>query len=371
MKNINLVFWWNIPCEGIINVFLEIEKINPGETIIITGKLSDSRKSMGWKDKGQLSENHLLLNDNEYGAKDLELLEKYRNHVHVIGGIVHPPYVKKLMEKAIELNVTFFNMSEAYSNMDFTFRRPFRNLYYKWIYPFLHKKIAKNSKGVFSLSGGSPKTLEKFTQSGWKLNKVFPFGYYTDEKTWDNSNQTNEEIQILCPGLIEKYKGVDILIDACRMLVNNGKTNFKIHITGDGSQRKSIENSVNDYGLQSFVFFYGALPYEEYLKLYKKTDILVAPGREEPWGIRINEAVQRGLVVISSDGIGASDLIHESKGGDVFKTGDAVDLAGKLEIYLNDKNRLIQAKKVNIDYRININPKEKAKELLKILEEKS
>ena len=365
--NINIVFWWNIPCRGIISVFEEFSKLNDGETKIITGKLSDSRISMGWSDVKSKLNNRITLLPGDYGTKDEQLLMEFKDYIHVFGGIVHPNYVGNLIKLSIANKISFFNMSESYCNMDYSWKRNLKNVYYKFIYPQKHKYIAKHSLGVFSLSGGSVETLKKFRDCYWKESSIFPFGYYTNENTIDfKENKEKQYLDIICPGLLEKYKGVSLLISAGKKLLDKGVDNFKIHITGKGREADSLKNQVRTLGLRSNVIFHGTLSDLDYVELQNKIDVLVAPGLSEPWGIRVNEAIQNNLVVIVSDGLGASSLIKESKGGKVFRSGDVDELAMAMEYYLTSKANVSQAKKNNNLYKSKINPKTKAMELISI-----
>jgi glycosyltransferase involved in cell wall biosynthesis len=362
---INIVFWWNIPCKGIFNVFEECAKINEGKTLIVTGPMSKKRLDMGWEENENLLDNHIVLQPEEYGSKDLNILREYKNYIHVIGGIVFPKYVNTLLLEAIKLKISFFNMSEAYCNMDFTYKRAFKFFYYKNIYPFKHREIAQHSLGVFCLSGGSKFNIEKFNNCFWAENKVFPFGYYTEDAINNNITlKDSDNIHFLCPGNLEVYKGVDILVSACEVLLAKKITNFKVHITGKGSQLKKIKLKVEKLGLNNNILFYGSLSSEKYKDLNRRIDVLIAPGRVEPWGIRVNEAIQRGLAVIVSDGLGASELILESKGGFVFKSGSFDELSNCMSKYIIDKPYLLDAKDKNLKFKFKIHPKFKAKELL-------
>jgi glycosyltransferase involved in cell wall biosynthesis len=92
-------------------------------------------------------------------------------------------------------------------------------------------------------------------------------------------------------------------------------------------------------------------------------DILVAPGYCEPWGIRVNESLQRGQPVICSDGLGASDLIVESGCGMVFQRDNYKQLADCMEIYIQDRNKIVQDSDKGLLYRDKISCHTKAKEL--------
>ena len=96
-------------------------------------------------------------------------------------------------------------------------------------------------------------------------------------------------------------------------------------------------------------------------------DILVAPGRNEPWGIRVNEAIQRGQAVVVSDKLGASTLIEKSGGGAVFHSGSAADLCAKLKQFLCSSQSLAMAKKSNLIYKEQLSCTAAAKRLHEIL----
>lgn len=131
--------------------------------------------------------------------------------------------------------------------------------------------------------------------------------------------------------------------------------------------RVRISGAVKILDISDIVSFHGVLSESDMNALLKNIDILVAPGYREPWGIRINEAIQRGNAVICSDGIGASTLIEEGKGGSVFRSGDYIDLYSKLKEYFVSNNKLSKAKSNNLVYKERISCKVKAIELYNLL----
>jgi glycosyltransferase involved in cell wall biosynthesis len=80
----------------------------------------------------------------------------------------------------------------------------------------------------------------------------------------------------------------------------------------------------------------GASP-QELRNVYAAADVLVVPSiptREfrEPWGVAVNEAMNRRLAVIASDAVGAAagGLLRDGETGLVVPAGDAGALAGAL-----------------------------------------
>ncbi len=78
----------------------------------------------------------------------------------------------------------------------------------------------------------------------------------------------------------------------------------------------------------------GPVPPERLREMYADADILVAPSIRtrtfrEPWGLVINEAMNRGLAVIASDAVGAvaGGLVRDGHNGLVVPAGDGDALA--------------------------------------------
>jgi glycosyltransferase involved in cell wall biosynthesis len=81
----------------------------------------------------------------------------------------------------------------------------------------------------------------------------------------------------------------------------------------------------------------GSLPPAQLRDVYAATDVLVVPSIatrtfREPWGLVVNEAMNRGLPVIASDAVGAvaGGLVRDGRNGVVVPAGDPRALAGAL-----------------------------------------
>lgn len=71
--------------------------------------------------------------------------------------------------------------------------------------------------------------------------------------------------------------------------------------------------------------------------LYHLVDLLLLPSDYEPWGLVVNEAMCAARPVLVSDHVGcAKDLVKPKVNGEVFRAGDADDLAALLRPFLVD-----------------------------------
>lgn len=363
------IFWWDSPCKGMVGVFQYFCENLSQDSLAITGNLGNFRESMGWTDGGRYFENHIVvLKDDDWILNTTNYLNKYKyDYIHIFGGATRGKFAH-LVKKASKENLRFCIMTEAPFNNKFGFSKLIKDVYINKYLPLKTRLFAKKTLLVFCLSGKKKKDLKMLEYLGYDSGKIVPFGYYTvDHDNYEIAIKTKSEnslMSIICPGVLEAYKGVDVLINALNILVSKGYANFRCHITGLGEQYNRLVTLMKKYNLEKHICFEGILDERKFSDLSSKIDILVAPGYSEPWGIRINEAIQRGQVVICSDGLGASDLILDSGGGVVFPSGNIKELANSIQYYLDNPIEISDGKKANLLYKETISCKNKANELL-------
>jgi glycosyltransferase involved in cell wall biosynthesis len=128
-------------------------------------------------------------------------------------------------------------------------------------------------------------------------------------------------------GVLEKIKGIDLLIDAFEQL----KEPATLLIVGEGSERKRLERMAGKR-----VKFLGSVGYEYMPAIYKQSDIIVLPSRwPEPIPRVLIEACYFGKPVIATDVGGNRECIKDEENGFLVKDGE--DLKEKLGILVKDK----------------------------------
>lgn len=142
---------------------------------------------------------------------------------------------------------------------------------------------------------------------------------------------------VLYVGRIEMYKGVDLLLEAWRIVMTKNPQ-AKLRIVGDGAQREEYEQYVNRHGLRYSVSFDGHMPWNRLRAVYDEAKILVAPHRwVEPFGRTIIEAMARGKIVLAANIGGPTEVIISGETGFFFEHGSSSDLSEQL-IKLLDLN---------------------------------
>ena len=187
--------------------------------------------------------------------------------------------------------------------------------------PILHKKY----KNI---------TVEYIPLIAYSADKALKFA---------KSNQCNKtKYNVLFYGFVAKSKGLEILLEAIQLLLNkNIKINLKV-VGGflSESYRKYIDEEINQRGLSQNVYIYGYVPEDKLNAVFNECGILVLPYFATglcSGSASIIEGMQRGMAVVVSD-INRFKL-EFNDGEDVlmFKSGNAIDLADKLELLLKDE----------------------------------
>ncbi len=87
----------------------------------------------------------------------------------------------------------------------------------------------------------------------------------------------------------------------------------------------------------------GSLSPVQLRRVYAACDVLIVPSIptptfREPWGLVVNEAMNRGLAVIASDAVGAAagGLVRDGRNGLVVPAGDSEALAGAIRRLVGD-----------------------------------
>lgn len=107
-------------------------------------------------------------------------------------------------------------------------------------------------------------------------------------------------------------------------------------VVGDGELRAHLESLAEQVAPGS-IRFLGFKNQTELPAFYDLCDVFVIPSLFEPWGLVVNEVMNAGKPVIASDQVGSSaDLVEPGINGEIFKAGDAEDLARKLKRFCDE-----------------------------------
>lgn len=358
-----IAIWWNIPCKSIVPVARELADLpNVDVTFISQSDLSESRKKLGWELPSFGNAEYEVLSDDNF-QKEVELFMKDNYDIHIFNGVYLFPKIRYALDLARKQNIKFGVISEAYHNPYKGFKRVLKTIFTRTITPFRVFPRIKNAQFILGASGNNE---IPFLNLGWKKEQFFPFGYFPENEGLNTIDKINNEVaQILCTGYITKNKGQSLLIRALNEIKQLGIP-FYCNITGFGPDEEDVKKLVKYFNLEENINFTGVLSDEDLNSIKLKADLLVAPGYEEPWGIRINEALLANTPVIVSDKIGACELIYASEAGRVFKSGNLDSLVHSLKNILQKEELLKSRQKAKL-FADNVTPKSAAQYLYNVI----
>jgi len=131
---------------------------------------------------------------------------------------------------------------------------------------------------------------------------------------------------ILFIGNLIRIKGVDILIEAFR-IVRNKDDNVRLIIIGEGLEKAVLERQVRDCSLDKVVNFLGRKDHNEIPLYINSADIIVLPSRYEGRPVLILEALACGRPVVASRIGGIPETIVNDKLGILFEKENPIALA--------------------------------------------
>lgn len=144
------------------------------------------------------------------------------------------------------------------------------------------------------------------------------------------------KIRFLFLSHLYKQKGVDVLLNACRLLKQQGEVNFTCTFVGDVTNDYSenyFRNVIKKQKLDDCVNYAGARYGEDKERFYEQSDVFVFPTLNETFGLVLCEAMQHGLPCIGTSEGAIPDIIENGKTGFIISPGDAIDLANKMSYF--------------------------------------
>jgi glycosyltransferase involved in cell wall biosynthesis len=135
-----------------------------------------------------------------------------------------------------------------------------------------------------------------------------------------------EDFVVLFVGKLEKEKRPGDLLDAVARMSGG----VSVLMVGRGELDRALRAQAGR--LQVTLACVGFLNQSQLGQAYAAADCLVLPSVRETWGLVVNEAMAAGLPCVVSDRVGcAPDLVKAGETGEIFRSGDVVDLVSALQ----------------------------------------
>ena len=199
----------------------------------------------------------------------------------------------------------------------------------------------KKSNKIIAVSHSQAEALRDFRHQ--YKNKIIAINNIIDVD--DIKERSKESIGIEYPadkfnivscGRLSPEKGMDLAIEACKILVDKGYTNFKWWVVGGGPIEKDLAEQIKQYGVENHIQLLGmqSNPYP----FIANADLLVQPSRFEGHSVAIMEAKILETPIIATKAAAKEQIQHRTNG--VLCDTTAESIANAIEKVLNDKGLL-------------------------------
>lgn len=162
---------------------------------------------------------------------------------------------------------------------------------------------------------------------------VVPYGAPpTDQSGLDGGSRGQGPLRLIWAGTFSVRKGAHYLLEAWRQW--SAAKHATLDVFGSVSLPSSVARDV------SGIRFHGPIPRDRLLKEYLRADALIFPTLCDGFGMVVNEALSRGLPVITTRRAGAADLIRDGENGRLIEHGSSAAILEVLEWCASNRDAL-------------------------------
>ena len=141
---------------------------------------------------------------------------------------------------------------------------------------------------------------------------------------------------VLYVGRIDQDKHLDTLLESVPLVLQDHSACFVL--CGGGNLLERLHKGIIQAGLKDRVIFLGPLDHnhDDLPRLYQLAACFIMPSCIETQSIVTMEAMAAGLPVVAANSGALPELVSEGENGFLFRPGDPVDLAAKVNLILDN-----------------------------------
>jgi glycosyltransferase involved in cell wall biosynthesis len=225
------------------------------------------------------------------------------------------------------------------------------------------RHAARNANPILTISA---QCRQFFIDRGFPAEHIFPWAYFVEDCAQPFETMQREGLRLVYLGRLLKRKRVDVLLHALARMIH-GRIRVRLTIVGSGPEEQNVQQLVRDLQLEEHVVFNSTISHDDVHCELQKHDVLVLPTECDDWGVVVNEALQAGLAVITTENAGACELIHCGQTGLVCKC-NVDEFAAAIAQIIEAPETLAEMRRRARDYAGTISPTSAAHYLRDIAE---
>lgn len=280
-------------------------------------------------------------------SRFLELLPEGRRAklmlqaVHLAGAALEAG-VEHLHAHFMTVAAQVAHLAHLLTDIPFSVTAHAKDVYRTTVDPALFEQIAHRAVAVVTVCEANRRFIEEeLVRDGAGRIRCIYNGVFLDRLSVGPVTSREAGLVLAVGRLVEK-KGFEILVRACRLLLDRGAP-LRCLMVGDGDRRGPLEELVGSLGVGDHVELMGPRPRHEVLDLMRRAQVLAAPCVTGPDGNRdalptvLLEALAVGLPVVATPVGGIPEIVDDGVEGLVVPEGDPRALADALERILGDE----------------------------------
>jgi glycosyltransferase involved in cell wall biosynthesis len=207
---------------------------------------------------------------------------------------------------------------------------------------YMSEKVARAAFLIGISQYGRSQMMRASDPQYWHKLEVAPLGVDPAVFVPRAHRDNTERFEIVCVGSLVPAKGYHILLAALSRLIQQGRTSLRLRLVGEGRARPSLENTIRELGLETYVRLEGACNQERVREIYRATDLFALTSFAEGVPVVLMEAMAMEIPCLATWITGVPELIRHGVDGWLVPPGDAQAVADGLG-YLIDQPALRQS----------------------------
>lgn len=208
---------------------------------------------------------------------------------------------------------------------------------HKWlIFRLCIKYVLNHSDYVIAQSSNTKENAQKYYHSKKQI-QIIPLPYSKvefDATTRESMGLNASDTYLISIGRLVRRKGYDYLLQALSKIKKN---DLKLIILGEGPEKEKLEKIMKEKKLEKRVIMPGFVSENTKFQYLNCSDIYVLSSVHEGFGIVLQEAMQVGLPIVSTNYGGQVDIVKENENGVLVENRSADALAQGINRLINNK----------------------------------
>jgi glycosyltransferase involved in cell wall biosynthesis len=208
---------------------------------------------------------------------------------------------------------------------------PHRSAFFRLV----NRWIINAADRVIAISSDTKKRAEQYYRVCRPI-EVINYGFKPAVHTRENAIDfpvSPGKFYLIAVGRLVERKGFDVLVRAMKHLSEE----VHLLLVGDGPLDAVLKTMASEMEVAQRVHMLGYKKREEIYSLLRKSHCFVLSSIHEGLGIVVQEAMDAGLPVVSTDNGGQVDLIKQGRNGLLVKIGDDKALADAIQAVYRDR----------------------------------